>query len=369
MEPRPPRSQNNPPPADATPPGGAEATPAPEQAAPDDTSVFRPDYGPVARVPPTGDPINLRPAPPNEVPPAAPRRQSRALWFAVLAGIGIIVLLLVATIFTVAWINSGDNDDAPEVVGAAPTQTQEAEMALIADLQTQVAAAATPAETPTEENLLSPPTELPPTETAPAEAAVTATSAPVATATAAQGDPVVAGAGLAEGTTVDDLLPIAADVPEGLVVTDEASLTTIEEVVGGFSDPEDAAAKLETWGWVENASRTFGLSDGAAAPESGLTFLYVSVHQFGSAEAAQEALTYFADDLTAASSLDPAETDEVGEMSRGLVQTNEDGTAVGALYVQQGSFLLRIGTFAAQDQPLGIAVEEAQTILARAAEA
>lgn len=368
MEPRPPRSQNNPS-ADATPPGEAEATPPPHQAAPDDTSVFRPDYGPVARVPPTGDPINLRPAPPPEVPPAAPRRQSRALWFAVLAGIGIIVLLLVATIFTVAWINSGDNSDAPEVVGAAPTQTQEAELALIADLQTQVAAAATPAETPTEANLLSPPTELPPTETASATEAVTATSAPVATANAAPDQPVVAGAGLAEGTTIDDLLPIAADVPEGLVVTDETSLTTIEEVVGGFSDPEDAAVQLETWGWVENASRTFGLSDGAAVPESGLTFLYVSVHQFGSAEAAQEALTYFADDLTAASGLEPAETEEVGEVSRGLVQSNEDGTSVGALYVQQGSFLLRIGTFAAQDQSLGIAVTEAQTILARAADA
>ncbi|MGI8643786.1 MAG: hypothetical protein ACR2LS_06695 [Thermomicrobiales bacterium] len=366
MEPRPPRSQTNPPPADATPTGGSEAAPAPEQAAPDDTSVFRPDYGPVARVPPTGDPINLRPAPPSEMPPPAPRRQSRALWFAVLAGIGIIVLLLVATIATVAWIGSGDDGDDPQVVGAAPTQTREAEVALIADLQTQVAAAATPGEAPTQESLLPAPTELVPTPTAPAAAAATA---PVATATAASDAPVVAAAGLADGTTVGDLLPVAADVPEALVLTDEASLTTIEEVVGGFSDPEDAAVQLETWEWVENASRTFGLSDGAAAPESGLTFLYVSVHQFGSAEAAQEALTYFADDLTAVSGLVPAETEEVGETSRGLVEPNEDGTEVGALYVQQGSFLLRIGTFAAQDQSLGIAVEEAQTILTRAEQA
>ena len=325
----------------------------------------------MARVPPTGDPINLRPAPPAEMPPPAPRRQSRALWFAVLAALGMIVLLLVATIATVAWISSGNDEDNPEVVGAAPTQTQEALIAELFDLRTQVANAATPpAEAPTQENLLTAPTEPPPTATAPEVAVATATAAGVtATAEAPADDPAAAGAGLAEGTTAGDLLPAAADVPSGLEVTDETTLTTIDQVVGGFSDPDDAAVQLDSWGWVENASRTFGLPEGAEPPASGVTFLYVSVHQFGSEEAAQAALTYFADDLASGGGWEPAETADVGELGRGLVSPTDEGTAAGALYVQQGSFLLRIGTFAAQDEAVGIAVREAQTILERAGQA
>ncbi len=369
MEPRPPRSQTNPPPVDASPTGGPEAGPPPEQAAPDDTAVFRPDYGPVARVPPTGDPINLRPAPPAEVPPPAPRRQSRALWFAVLAGIGIIALLLVVTIATVAWIGSGNNDDGAEVVGAAPTQTQEAEMALIADLRTQVAAAATPAGNPTEENLLSPPTELPPTVTEPAASASTATAAPVATATAAPADQAVAGAGLAEGTGVEDLLPVADDLPAELVVTDESPLTTIDAVAEAFSDPADATAQLEAWGWTANASRTFVLPEGTDPPANGMSFLYVSVHQFGSDIAAQEALTYFADELVAFRNLADADVSDVGETARALTGSIDGGGEEGAVYVQQGPFLIRISTVAAEGEALGIAVDEAQTILARAAQA
>lgn len=366
MEPRPPRSQTNPPPVDASPMGRPEAGPPPEQAAPDDTAVFRPDYGPVARVPPTGDPINLRPAPPAEVPPPAPRRQSRALWFAVLAGIGIIALLLVATIATVAWIGSGNNDDGAEVVGAAPTQTQEAEMALIADLRTQVAAAATPAGDPTEENLLSPPTELPPTVTEPAASASTATAAPVATATAAPADQAVAGAGLAEGTAVDDLLPIADDLPAELVVTDDSALTTVDEVAESFSDPTDATARLEAWGWEANASRIFELPDGSEVSASGLTFLYVSVHRFGSAAAAQEALSYFADELVSGTDMQPSDGVAVGETSLGLVGPSDEGVEVGALYVQQGPFLMRVGTFASNGAALGEAVDVTRVLLDRA---
>lgn len=364
MEPRPPQSRTNQTPGEPTPAGDAGP---PEQAPPEATSVFRPDYGPVARVPPTGDPINLRPAPPAEVPPPAPRRQSRALWFAVLAGIGIIVVLLVATIATVAWISSGNDNGNLDVAGAAPTQTREAEMALVAGLQTQVATAATPTEAPTQASLLPAPTELPPTETAAeAVATVTTAGAPVATATAAPDDPVEAGAGLAEGTTVEGLLPVADDVPAGMVVTDDTALSTIDEVAAAFGDPADATAQLQAWGWEANASRTFELPEGTDPPANGMTFVYVSVHQFGSDGAAREALTYFADELVAFRNLVEADVGDVGETARGLVGPIDGGSEEGALYVQQGPFLIRISTVAAEGEALGVAVDEAQTILARA---
>lgn len=363
MEPRPSQPRTGETPREAT--AGDAAEPAAD-ATPEAVSTFRPDYGPVARVPPTGDPINLRPAPTDVGPVPRPRRHSRGLLLAALAAMAVIALLLVATIATVAWLGSDDGEDDLEAVGAAPTATREAELALIADLQTQVAGAATPAPAPTRQDPPAAPTELPPTPTVAAAPTEAGEEAGVTTTTVAPTEPQAGGADVFGETTAVDLLPTEEDVPAGLVTTDEARLTTIDEVVTGFSDPEDAAVQLETWGWVENASRTFELPEGAEPPENNLTFLYISIHQFGSADAAQAALTYFADDLMASSGFEAAEVGDIGETARGLVSQIEGGE-IGALYVQQGPFLLRIGTTASEGEALPAAIEATREILDRAA--
>lgn len=86
---------------------------------------------------------------------------------------------------------------------------------------------------------------------------------------------VAAGPDVFGEISVEDLLPTEDDIPAGLVTTDEARLTAIDEVVAGFSDPGDAAAQLETWGWVENASHTFELAEGAEPPTNKPTFLVI----------------------------------------------------------------------------------------------
>lgn len=364
MEPRPSQPRTGETPREAT--AGDAAEPA-AAAPPEATSTFRPDYGPVARVPPTGDPINLRPAPADVGPVPAPRRHSRGLLLAALAAMAVIALLLVATIATVAWLGSDDGDDGLGAVGSAPAAIREAELeATIADLEARVAGVATPAPDPTRQNPPAAPTELPPTPTAPAAPAEAGEGAGVTTATTAPTESRSGGADVFGEITAEGLLPTEEDVPAGLVTTDEARLTTIDEVVSGFSDPEDAAVQLETWGWVENASRTFELAEGAEPPANNLTFLYVSIHQFGTVEAAQAALTYFADDLMASSGFEPAEAGDIGETARGLVSQIEGGAEIGALYVQQGPFLLRIGTTASEGEALAAAIDATREILDRA---
>jgi hypothetical protein len=357
MEPRPSHPRTGETPLDAT----VSGAPEPAATAPEGTAPFRPDYGPVARVPPTGDPINLRPAPVAAAPVPAPRRHVKGPLLAALAAVIVIALLLAATIATVAWLGSDDDaEQSLEAVGMAPAATREAELeATIADLEARIAAAASPSPeaTPTEPPVA--PTEPPPAPTTPAaderSGAATATAAP----TQAQ----ASGAGIFGEVTTEELVPSEESVPPGFVLTDDTALTSIEEVAGAFSDPDAAAMQLEAWGWEENASRTFQLSEDAAPPESGMTFLYVSVHRFGSDQAAQEALTYFADELAAFRSLAEAEVSDVGDTARGLVGPIEGGGEEGALYVQQGPYLLRIGTVAPEGAALGAAVDVAQSIL------
>lgn len=361
MEPRPSHPRTGETPLDAT----VSGAPDPAATGPEGTAPFRPDYGPVARVPPTGDPINLRPAPVAAAPVPPPRRHVKGPLLAALAAVIVIALLLVATIATVAWLGSDDAaDQSLEAVGMAPAATREAELeATIADLEARIAAAASPAPEATPAEPTVAPTEPPPMPTTPAAATDAGERPGAATATAAPTQAQASGSGIFGEVTTEELVPSEESVPAGFVLTDDTALTSIEEVAAAFSDPDDAAMQLEAWGWEENASRTFQLSEGAAPPESGMTFLYVSVHRFGSDQAAQEALTYFADELAAFRNLAEAEVSDVGDTARGLVGPIEGGGEEGALYVQQGPYLLRIGTVAPEGAALGAAVGVAQAIL------
>jgi len=279
----------------------------------------------------------------------------------------VLILGLVALAAILAW---RDGDDPELTAGAIPTQTRAAELARVAELETAVAGMpATPSPPPptsdaAEASILDTPTPAPPTATA--EPTTSPTEAPVPTQPAEDPDaaPGAASAGgLPPETGATDLLPTDATVPEGFVLSDESAATSIDDVAMSFTDPVATSGFLDTWGWQANATRTYVLADGAIAPETGLTFLYVSVHQFDSAGSAAEALTYFSDELVQGGFAD-ADVTAVGETTRGLIQTTDTGVENGALYVQQGSFLLRVGTSGAVDQSLPAAAEAVEAILA-----
>ena len=368
MEPRPPRAPRDtsqqptvpfptsPPPA----PGnyGSEAAPD-EQGDP----YGRPLYGPVARVPPGGDPINLRPAP-VESPTLLPSGGSRSALLIGGAAALLLVLGLIAVAVIVAWPDDGGQELS---AGAIPTQTRAAELARVAQLETAVAGMpATPSEAPTnapvEASILDTPTPAPVTATAEPTTAPTRAPEPTEPPDTASDDAGVAAGGLPPETVPTDLLPTDATAPEGFVLSDESAATSIDDVAQSFTDPVATAGFLEGWGWQGNATRTYVLADGAIAPDSGLTFLYVSVHQFGSPEAAAEALTYYSDELVQGGFTD-SDVTAIGETTRGLIQATEEGVENGALYVQQGAFLLRVGTSGGAGQSLAAAAEVVESIL------
>ncbi|MEJ7762503.1 MAG: hypothetical protein WKF80_06890 [Thermomicrobiales bacterium] len=328
----------------------------------------RPLYGPVARVPPGGDPINLRPAP-QEAPPILPTGRSRT---ALLIGIGAAVLVVLGLVAVAGIFAYRGDDDQELTAGAVPTQTRAAELARVAQLETTVAGMpATPSPPPTaptnapvEASILDTPSPDPPTATSEPTTAPTEAPDPTeADGQAADDDGAVGEGDLPAQAGPADLLPTDATAPEGFTLSDESAASSIDDVSLSFTDPAATAGFLEAWGWQGNATRTYQLAADAVAPDSGLTFLYVSVHQFASPGAAAEALTYFSDELAQGGFVD-ADVTAVGESTRGLIQTTEEGIENGALYVQQGSFLLRVGTSGAAGQSLAAAAEAVEAILA-----
>src|SRR4051812_2845505 len=102
-----------------------------------------------------------------------------------------------------------------------------------------------------------------------------------------------------------DLLPTQDQVPAGLVLANEAERSK-EEVIAALGGTEEAAQLLDDWGWSGNAFRDF-IADKDAPPESGTTFLNVSVHRFADPASAANAMVFFSDQVILVQGLEEVE--------------------------------------------------------------
>lgn len=163
------------------------------------------------------------------------------------------------------------------------------------------------------------------------------------------------------------MLPAEAAMPQGLAQTEELQRTA-EELAQNSPDPSDLARRLEGWGWRENVVRRFGPPPGSSAPADGTTFVEVSVHLFGSAEAASEALDYFADERATVGDMRDVALEPLGDRSRAitgdsLVSAVPGGNEV-TLYVQDGAALIRVTAVSPEGDPAADAIMVAQAVLA-----
>ncbi|MFN8663064.1 MAG: hypothetical protein U0075_14335, partial [Thermomicrobiales bacterium] len=160
-----------------------------------------------------------------------------------------------------------------------------------------------------------------------------------------------------------DFLPTQDQVPEGLVLADEAerSKQAVADALGGT---DEAYVLLDDWGWSGNAFREFVLPQDAAPGPGGTTFLNVSVHRFADADSAAKATTYFADYVVNNQGLLDAEAPAVGDSAR-LLQGAPDGVPLTILYIQDGPIMYRIGGSSsnADSDPTADVVAVAQAII------
>lgn len=174
-----------------------------------------------------------------------------------------------------------------------------------------------------------------------------------------------------QGPTSDELLamlPASTDLPIGGLDNVEDSALNQQEVVDALGGGRDAETKLTTWGWSGNATRSYVAPDPSALDPSATTNITISLHGFGSDQAAAEALTFYSDVLINLG-YQEIEVGEIGATNRMMSQPQEDGGTLVALYVQQGPILYRIGGYSPAGDPTTNVVNVAQFIISQQAAA
>lgn len=150
-------------------------------------------------------------------------------------------------------------------------------------------------------------------------------------------------------------------VPEALVMIQDGE-RTLDDVASGFQDPDAAAEQFVEWGWQRNVVRAFHLPENVEGDPNEIDGIYMSVHEFGSPEAAAAALDYSFDVHAAGSELDEVPVAEMGEYSRSLYGRLSYGHEV-TLYVQQGNVLIRLSAASPEGDPRDEAIQLMQTVL------
>ncbi len=184
----------------------------------------------------------------------------------------------------------------------------------------------------------------------------------LSSASSAQGDasPTVS-ASPSPAAGIASLLPTEAQVPTGLVVIEDGE-RSLDDVAAGFSDPEDATERFVAWGWQRNVIRAFHVPEGASADPNEIDGIYISVHEFGSADGAAEALDYALDAHAAATDLEEISVDRLGDSSRALYGKMPYGNEI-TLYVQRGNLLIRLSASSPEGDPRTDTIALMQTVL------
>src|SRR5215218_1033303 len=259
-------------------------------------------------------------------PPLLPRRQRRQR--RALRGIAVAVVLI-AAVAAMGWVFR----DAVRGLIIPPAPPSPATEALVTAPGTPPAAPESAA-LPNALATVTPTAE--PQTTATAESEEETTSIAVDATEPAEPDRDIS----AQTLPLLDLLPTQDQVPAGLIQVDEAERSK-EEVIAALGGTEEASQLLDDWGWSGNAFRDF-IADEDAPPQSGTTFLNVSVHRFADAESAANAMVFFSDQVIFVQGLEEVEPPAIGESAR-LLRGAPDGVPLSVLYAQQGPIMYRIG--------------------------
>ncbi len=157
-----------------------------------------------------------------------------------------------------------------------------------------------------------------------------------------------------------DLLPTEAQVPSGLVETEEGSLDR-DAVLNALGGTEEANDLLDRWGWDANVFRYFATGEGETT-ENGITDVTISVHQFADPGSAADAVQYFSDYLiTTGSGYEVVEGETIGDETRWLRQETDAGINLAA-YLRVGPDMVRIGGFSPDADPAADVAAIAQAI-------
>ncbi len=161
--------------------------------------------------------------------------------------------------------------------------------------------------------------------------------------------------------SLDFVLPTVDQVSNDLVIISDGE-RTLDDVASGFYDPVATIEQFVAWGWQGNVIRAFHVADDASSDPATVDGIYISVHEFGSPQFAADALDYALDGHAAGTNLEEIGVEEQGDYSRALYGEMPYGNEV-TLYVQQGTYLIRLSASSPEGDPTAEATALMQTIL------
>jgi uncharacterized protein len=135
---------------------------------------------------------------------------------------------------------------------------------------------------------------------------------------------------------------------------------SFEQLLGRFSGVQDAAIRLQGWGWQASAFRQFGC-DGPPDGEAG--WIDITVHLFGNSLAAQEAVDYFAATRAEGGPLVLAEAPAIGDHAAALSGPAVNGKEF-TIYASQGPLLVRVTGVSPSGIPFINVLTVTQSVLA-----
>lgn len=157
------------------------------------------------------------------------------------------------------------------------------------------------------------------------------------------------------------ILPAEDQAPDGLVIISDGE-RTLDDVASGFNDPVATIEQFVAWGWQGNVIRAFHTPEDGSSDPGTIDGIYISVHEFGSAENAAAALDYSLDAHAADTNLQETTVSQQGDSSRALYGTLPYGNEI-TLYVQRGNLLIRLSASSPEGDPTSEAVELMRSIL------
>ena len=145
------------------------------------------------------------------------------------------------------------------------------------------------------------------------------------------------------------LLPTIEEIPPGLVQTDDQT-RTLELSSQVYSDPADMKRRFQNWGWRGNVFRSFGAADSGVVDPVSTSLIAVSIHEFGSAEAASQALDYALNDEVSVFGHQEIDLTQLGDRSRAISGREPTGNET-IVYTQVQSTLIVVAAISPEGDP------------------
>ena len=151
------------------------------------------------------------------------------------------------------------------------------------------------------------------------------------------------------------LLPLQHEVPSDLQHSGDQQ-RSLPDVTVNYTSPMETERLFRELGWRGNVTRSY---DGTGW-NSGVTAVYVSIHQFGSSRDAARALDYSLEDQTASTGAWVVAVSPLASITRALATSSEV-----TVYAQQGTVMIRLSVTAPGGDGLETAEAIMQSILSR----